>query len=150
MVLPSIACWALFIAFREFRGKFRVGNRFRRRGRQLEHRGDVRFSILFMQRCSDFKTTPTGFECAMTVSESQRGAVTEHVRLTVGAILGEGARLGRVPSKTGRSSPERPETFAVHLRHVLRFVPAEAKLNFQIRRRSRRRTCLIETSLRPL
>ena len=148
MVLPFNACWALFFAFLECLGKFRVGNRFRRRGRQLEHRGDVRFSILFMKR-SNFKTTPTGFDCAMTVSQPQRGAVTGHVRLTAGPTQGEGAHLGRVPSKTGRSSQERPETLTMKLRHVPRCARTHAKLNFQSRRRSRSRICLIETSLPP-
>ena len=38
------------------------------------------------------------------------------------ATQGEGVRLGRVPSKTGRSSPERPDTFAVQIRRVPRCV----------------------------
>ena len=130
VVLPFNACWALFIAFRECRGKSRVGNSFRRRGRQPKHSGDVRFSILFMKERSNFKTTPMGFDCAMTVSEPQRVAVTGHVRLTAGATQGEGARLGRDPSKTGRNSPERSETFPVQLRHVPRCVHMDAKLNF--------------------
>ena len=31
VVLPFNECWASFVAFRECRGKFRVGNRFLRR-----------------------------------------------------------------------------------------------------------------------
>ena len=68
------------------------------------------------------KRRPKDFDCAITFSEPQRGAVTGHVRLTAGATQGEGSLLGRDPSKTGRSSPERPETFAVQLRPVPRCV----------------------------
>ena len=127
VVLPFNACRALFIAFRESRGKSRVGNKFWRRGRQLEHSGHVRFSILYMKRRSNFKTTPMGFDCAMTFRTTAR--------------CGNGARTIDRRGHPGRGSARgtRPEQNWAKLTREIWNLPGaaprcahtDAKLNFQ-------------------
>ena len=91
-VFPLSACCSFFIAFRERLGMFKVGNKFGRRGRHPEQRGDVRCFILLMKRRSNLRTALTGRGCATTVPVSKRGAATEQTRLPAKAARGEGAR----------------------------------------------------------
>ena len=86
----------------------------------------------------------------MTFSEPQRGAVTGARTIDRRSDRGRGSAPGTRPERNwAKLTRERPEIFAVQLHHVPRRVHTEAKRNFQSRRRSRRRTCLFDTSLRP-
>ena len=112
-VFPLSACCSLFIAFLERLGMFKVGNKFRRRGRHPEECGVVRCFILLMKRGSDLRTALSGVGGATTTSVLKRGAAREQMQLAAKAAEGEGARCGRGQIKTARNSPELPETFAV-------------------------------------
>ena len=113
-VFPLSACCSWFIAFLERLGMLKVGNKFWQRGRHPEGRGAVRCFILLMKRRSILRTALIGVGGATTTSVSKRGAAREQLRLAAKAAEGEGARFGRGPIKTARSSPKLPDTFAVH------------------------------------
>ena len=66
-----------------------------------------------MKRRSNLRTALIGVGGATTTSVSKRGAAKEQLRLAAKAAEGEGARFGRGPIKTARSSPD---SFAVHPR----------------------------------
>ena len=148
-VFPLSACCSWFIAFLERRGMFKVGSKFGRRGRHPEGRGAVRCFILLVKRRFNLRTALIGVGGATTTSVSKRGAAREQLRLAAKAAEGEGARFGRGPIKTARSSQELPDTFAVHPRRGPRGECTNAAPNLTSRRRSRRRACLLEIARRP-